>query len=224
MRILAVKPYLEKHISSKVLVIAGLVSVPAFLLQDRLVLQAAQTALFIAAALLAGKQVRLLPSLIILVSVSILNLISPIGRVMLTFWRFSITSGALYLGIQKGLTLVGLIFLSRATVRPDLAFPGRFGAVISRSFYFFDRINETWESIPKQKMISRLDALLLRIQDPGPSAGPQKSADTPGKREARPAAGTTTVRGFILAGLFAAIQWALFFLQYLIEWELFSGM
>jgi len=213
-KITAVKPYLEKHISSAVLIAAGLLSVPPFLLQNHLVLQALQAGLFIAAALLAGKRVRLLPPVIILVSVSILNLVSPIGRVLTSLWRFSVTSGALYLGLHKSLTLIGLIFLSRATVRPDLTLPGRFGAVVSRSFYFFDRINETWETVPKQKIIPRLDALLERIREAA-DASPDQGRNT---------AGGTTGPGFILAGLFVAVQWALFSLRFFIRGNLLSGL
>jgi heptaprenyl diphosphate synthase len=222
LKITAAQPYLEKHISSAVLIAAGLLSVPPFLLQNHLLLQAAQTALFIAAALLAGKRVRLLPPVIILVSVSVLNLISPIGRVLTSFWRFSVTSGALYLGLHKSLTLIGLIFLSRATVRPDLTLPGRFGAVVSRSFYFFDRINETWETIPKQKIIPRLDALLERIREPA-DAPPEQESQGPGDHGGNTAEGTTGL-GFMFAGLFVAVQWTLFSLQYFIPWNLLSGL
>jgi hypothetical protein len=198
------------RISSAALIVTGIAAIPAFLFQNSLLFQIVQVSSFFIAAALSGKKIRALPPLIMLISITLLNLFTPIGRVLVSFRRISVTAGALRLGIHKALTLIGLIYLSRATVRSDLSLPGRFGSIIARTFYYFDQVNEAWRTIPKQPVIKRLDALLFHIYADRPERRGQPSG---GKR-------TTTLPGYCLLVLFLAVQWGLFSLQFIVAWDL----
>jgi heptaprenyl diphosphate synthase len=218
--------------------------VPAFLLQNHLLFLGIQTVLVFVFALFQGKKIRILPPVILLVTITGLHLFSPIGKVLVSLGRISITSGALFFGLIKALTVIGLVYLSRGTVRSDVRIPGRFGAVIGRTFYYFNTITETWRRIPKQNIVERLDRLfsVLQPRGEGPTeenqtAGP---ADKPsGAKNAGdavsgpgpaaqngPAPGKTRPpvfhAGYISVVFFCTAQWVLFALQYLISWNPFT--
>ncbi len=203
------KDILKSHISSPVLALTGIITVPAFLLQQNCVFQIIQTITFFMITLVSGKKIRALPPLIMFMSILLLNLFTPIGRVLVSIGSISITAGAIRLGIMKALTLIGLLYLSRGTVRSDLVLPGRFGAVITKTFYYFEQIHEQWEHIPKQPIIPRLDSLISRIYtEQGPRAFENGSA--PKKKR-------TTFRGIVIISLFLSVHWLLFVLQYLVS-------
>jgi len=200
---------INRHISSNILILIGVSSIPAFLLQDNLLFQLLHVGMYIVTAAALGKQIRLLPPAIMLLTITFINLFTPTGRVIFSLGRASVTLGSLRVGIVKSMTLIGLIYLSKATVRSDLRLPGKFGSIITRTFYYFDRIIETWRTIPKQHIIPRLDKLITTIYStPGETAGMKKSE--------RP---KTTPLGFVIALLFILSQWTLFFLQFIVTWD-----
>ena len=200
--------FFRDNISSRVLVIGGLLSIPPFLLQPNPLLLFAQVLLFIITAAASGKRFRPAAPLILLFSLTLLHLISPLGRVLFSLGRWNITEGALSQGLQKSLTLIGLIYLSKATVRSDLRLPGRFGSLLGRTFYYFNMISETWKTIPRQNIVSRLDQLFCTIQ-PGNGEEPH-SEGTPVTEQRI----STSAAGFLFIILFSSAQWVLFFLHY----------
>ena len=201
------------------LIFTGIAAVPAFLLQNNLLFQLIQLVSFFILAALAGKRIRIFPSFIILFSITLLNLFTPIGKILISVGRISVTAGALRLGVGKALTLIGLIYLSRATVRPDLRLPGRFGIIITKTFYYFDRITEQWRTIPKQPIIQRLDALLFQIYRFNQSNAEGKNeVSSPAKRT------RTSISGYFMLFMFLSIQWGLFFLQFLSSWDPFQTL
>ena len=110
----------------------GLALAPALWLQGRLAWKAAQALLFFALAAWARPRGRWragLASLIFLAVTVALNLAVPLGRVLWRVGPWKITQGALEAGLGKGLTLVGLAYLSRFCVRPELRLPGTVGPV-----------------------------------------------------------------------------------------------
>ena len=219
------REWIRLTIPPRIMIITGLLTIPSFLFQDNLILKAVQTVLFVLLSVLEGKRFKPLPPLVMVVSIAVINLFNPIGRIIFTLGRFRVTYGALYLGLIKGLTLVGLIYLSRSAVRSDLVLPGRFGRIIGRTFYYFDRINERWSRTKGEKrgLIRRLDILLLDIDTPemfpgpgdSPSGAPpettgnaEPAVDAP-RRERPPPAGYAAAAGFLL------VNWGLFALGFL---------
>lgn len=144
----------------------GLMSLPAILLQDNLVGIALQVLLVIILAVTHGRRFRLLPNLILLISVSSAHLLQPNGLHLASIGGFPITAGALMLGARKALVLVALLYLSHYMVTGRPRFPGKLGTLISMQFFYVDRITTGWHSIhPKRPFIGAIDRLLLSLEE-----------------------------------------------------------
>lgn len=184
--------------------IAGLLILPAFLLQDFIVVKGIIAILFIFLSIYAGKSFRLLPNLILLLSIVIINFFQPHGKVLLTFFRFPITLGALEKGIERAFTLIGMIYISRFSVKKGLVLPGRLGSLLGQVFYNFEGITESWSTLPKGPIMQRLDALLWIMEEKeevqyGPEDSTRSSAGLSGIIEYT---GLTTLIIGIWIGLF----------------------
>ena len=104
--------------STEILLACGLLTMIAVSMQSEVILRVGQMIFFMVFAGMMGRRVRLLPPLVMLLSIVIAHLFSPNGRVLLSLWRFDVTAGALTLGLMKGSLLIGLIYVSRVSVRP----------------------------------------------------------------------------------------------------------
>lgn len=135
-------------------------------MQSDVVVRCAQMVFFMMFAAIMGRRVRLLPPAVMLLSVVIANLFSPNGRVLLSFWRFDVTSGAIRLGFLKGSLLIGLIYVSRVSVGPGLRIPGRFGALFLKTFAYFEELTEKWPDT-RGDLLARIDELLEKMGIPG---------------------------------------------------------
>lgn len=176
------------------LFVAGLLAMPSFLFDPSLPFRAAQFFLFWFFVWAVGRKNSAIATLSVAAGIVAFNLIVPYGRVLFAWGAFRVTEGSLLGGIEKALTVEGLIMLSKATIRSDLRLPGSFGALIGDSFRYFDRILEKKGSIDRKDITGSIDRLLLELSADqeaaalmaavaGPAAGP---AAGPG---ADPAAG-----------------------------------
>ncbi len=145
---------------------AGILAMVPFLMQDRVLFRAILVGLFALTAVLAGKRIRWSYFLILAASVTFFHLLAPIGRVILELGPFTITAGALVNGIGRALTLIGMVFLSLAAVRPELELPGRFGGLLARTFYYFEAILDGKARLSRKDFFTSLDALLMERFDP----------------------------------------------------------
>ena len=145
------------------LFIAGMLVLPSLLFQPRLEFRVLQVILFAILALLAGKRIRWLYFLLLIASITLFNLFSPIGRILLQVGPLNITAGALRLGLQKSITIVGLVFLSLFSIRSDLHLPGSVGGLLARLFFYFERIMEQRRRISRRRIIASIDAILESI-------------------------------------------------------------
>ena len=161
---------LSASLSARALFIAGAATIPAFLLQPSLILRAMQVVLFAVLAALNGKRIKYGYFLVIVASITAFNLLTPLGRILVEVGPFQITAGALMEGVTKGLTISGLVFLSLASIRPDLRLPGRFGGLLAKVFYYFQRILEGKRRIRVSRLVSSLDDILGDLYEPGQSA------------------------------------------------------
>jgi heptaprenyl diphosphate synthase len=143
------------------LITAGLLILPAYLLQDDVIVRIAQVVMFYVLARLAGKRIRIAYFLILTLSVTVFELFVPWGRILFALGRFRITEGALLRGLFKGLTVSGLVFISLASVRSDLTFPGRLGAALGETLYRFENLFEYRGSLSRHRFLSSLDDLLF---------------------------------------------------------------
>ncbi|MGC9312515.1 MAG: Gx transporter family protein [Sediminispirochaetaceae bacterium] len=120
---------------------SGLIMIPPFILQPDPVLKAVQTALFLLYGGLLGKRVKILPGVIIVVTVTAAAVLSPLGEVLLYAGSFPVTEGALFQGLTRGLNLVGMVYLSRCTISSRLKIPGKAGRLFYRVFFYFEELS-----------------------------------------------------------------------------------
>ncbi len=187
--------FFVRSISAGALFTAGLASAAGYLFSKSLPLKAGLCGLFILLAFVGRKRVRILPSLIIFLSVVAFQLLSPSGRVVTELGRFKITAGALEVGTDKALTLVGMVFLSQFSVRKDLRIPGRFGSLLAKSFLAFERVVSTRFTPDKKDIIGSLDRYLAAAQ--GGAAADEHSMR-----------GRTTGLGFAFLALLVLVSWS----------------
>ena len=131
--------------SPSFLFLFGLALSPSLWLQGHLAWKAAQALLFFALAAWVrprGWWRAGLASLVFLAATVAVNLAVPLGRVLWRVGPWRITQGALESGLAKGLTLVGLAYLSRFCVRPDLRLPGAAGRYVARTLFYLNRLLE----------------------------------------------------------------------------------
>lgn len=180
-----------------------MLSLPPYLFQDTLWVRAAQVLAFALLATIAGKKIRWIYFILMAASITIFNLFTPVGKVLFKVGPVPITLGALSSGVMKGLTIVGLVFLSLFSIRKDLVLPGRLGAMISRVFYYYERIFESRRRVDVKEIISSIDSILEALFLPGAEPTP----DVPREGQV-----STTAAGYVFAFTLVAAMWLSLFL------------
>ncbi len=172
---------------------------PAYLFQDELSLRVVQVLLFAGLSTVAGKKIKWLYFVVMVSSVTFFNLLTPMGRVLVSAGPFAITEGALRNGVMKGLTIIGLVFISLFSIRPELKLPGRLGGLLVRLFYYFERIVETKRrKLEARRLIGSIDDILDSLYRPGTPQEPP-----PGDIAA------TTAAGAVFMVAVVGANWAL---------------
>lgn len=143
--------------------IAGLFAIPCIVLQPRIEMLLLQMVFCLIWARKNGKNVKLLYFFLLILSVSFFHLLTPQGRVYFYLWRLPITGGALLLGLQKGMVVSTLVFCSLSTVRPGIRLPGRFGALLSTIFLYFDILFQQRHRIRRKYLLHDIDRLLYQL-------------------------------------------------------------
>lgn len=149
---------------------AGLASAPAFLFQSDPFFRWIQVLLFIVASIISGKKFKLLPNLFMAAGIVFANLITPNGKVLFRVFSLPVTQGALENGISRAALLIGMIYLSRFSVRKNMEIPGRMGNLVALVFFYFDRIVEG-ERVTRGNMMEKIDEKLLAVQNLSVSHG-----------------------------------------------------
>jgi heptaprenyl diphosphate synthase len=167
----------EGLFSARALCIAGLLMMPALLFNPNVLFRIGQFLFFWFLAWLSGKKNNPLITLCIIVGIIAFNLVIPYGQVLYAVGVFKITSGALAAGIQRAVTLEGLIMLSRFSVRQDLRIPGKFGELVGESFRLFAQILDRKHTISRKNIIADIDRLMGELS--GDAAGAAALAEAP---------------------------------------------
>jgi heptaprenyl diphosphate synthase len=173
--------------------------IPAYLFQDELLIRIAQVLLFAGLSTVAGKKIKWMYFVVMVTSITFFNLLSPMGRVLLSIGPFAVTGGALENGVMKGFTIVGLVFISLFSIRPDLKLPGRIGGLLVRLFYYFERIVETKrQRLEPRRLVASIDDILDSLYRPGQRQNPPSGAVQ-----------ATTTAGAAFMGVAVCGNWAL---------------
>ncbi|MDR1894212.1 MAG: hypothetical protein LBQ61_05915 [Spirochaetales bacterium] len=173
-----------KRLKPEFLFVCGLVIMICFIFQGNLIFRAFQVFLFVLLSLLLGKRFKLLPNLIMLLSVTLIYLITPRGRILFSLGGWAITQGSLFLGLYRGLLLVGLIYVSRCFISPRLKLPGIIGSLLGDTFSCFELINENKNLFSLRRPFVSLDEMMIKIsrqrEEPAGLSGAQKE-EAPGR-------------------------------------------
>ncbi|MDR2181643.1 MAG: Gx transporter family protein [Treponema sp.] len=181
--------------------ICGFVSIFPFVFTGSLAAKAFLAALYMALAGFAGRKIRILPNFVLLLSVTALHCLRPLGEVLLMLGTWPLTQGALESGLIKALTLTGLVYLSRLTVKPELRFPGRAGEIFSTMLSDFERITSCGIQIRRGDFRASLDRLFAAVYEPGGSRTPPEVSS--------PGAGRAFFR-YALWTVFTLTNWAVY--------------
>jgi len=171
-----------------------------FLPQRALGPKIAEVALYGLLGLAAGKRINWAYFAFLTLSIAAFNLLSPWGRVLAAVGPLRITEGALIAGLSKGITVTGLVFISLFAVSPELRLPGRFGLLLGRSFYYFERLSAERRRIRRSHIWEDIDAILE-----GAFAAGRVDGATIGHQEAGFADWETTSGGLLLAAATMAL-------------------
>lgn len=116
------------------------------------------------------RRVRLVPSLVIVLSVTFFSLLSPSGEVLLSLGSFKITFDSLLLGLRRSGILVGMVFLSRLIISQEsgkalISHRGMISNKLTEVFFFLSLLTEKKISFKKGHIIEAIDQRLCEIWD-----------------------------------------------------------
>jgi hypothetical protein len=191
------------------LIVAGLLLAPTIILQHDLAVKSVQTLLFLSFALLSvstGKRRLVVGSCILMATTIIVNLLSPVGRVIVRVGPLRITLGALHLGISKATTLASLLYVSRFCVRPSVRLPGVLGRYVAETFFYLSKLMAGGKRLTRNNLVQRLDEHFESILATGGGRSGSFPAEVHGVH------GVNTPVGVIALALLLIVNWgALFF-------------
>jgi heptaprenyl diphosphate synthase len=170
----------ERHFDAASLCLFGILILPAFLFNNNLQFRIVQFLGLWFLCWLAGKKNNPLMTLLVIFGIVVFNLMAPHGRLLFSLGTIKITSGALVTGLQRAVTLEGLIMLSRFSIRRDLKIPGGFGELIAESFRFFALITDSKKKIRRKNFMEDIDRLMIELSEKKPE--PRAEAMSPVNR------------------------------------------
>jgi hypothetical protein len=154
--------WIDRRVSPSFLFVTGLLLAPAIIVQQNLIVKTAQTVVFLILALLSvsvAKRRLFIGSIIFMTTTIVVNLFSPVGRVMLRIGPLAVTRGALVVGLSKATTLGCLLYLSRFCIRPSVRLPGTLGRYVSETFAYLNKLLARARMLPRKNLVQRLDEI-----------------------------------------------------------------
>ena len=128
--------------------------------------------IFFIIACVKCRRIRLLPSLMIIISVTFFSVLSPAGEVLISFCGFRITFDSLLLGLRRSGILVGMVFLSRSLISQKsrnsfLKKCGKLGNKVTEVLFWLNLLTEKKLSFKKGHIIEAIDERLCEIWQKG---------------------------------------------------------
>ena len=158
------KDRLAPIIPSNLRIWLGILLIVPYLVIQNLWFKAAFLLVLLILLYLSGKKFRPLPNFLLFSSILFFQLLSPSGEVLWQAGVFMVTREALEKGLMRGMTLVGLIFISLISVRPGVG--KKKETLLARTFYYFSCFMESRDFLikgEKKDFFHRLDTLLLDV-------------------------------------------------------------
>ncbi len=155
--------------------VASLVCMIAIIVTEGLPFLASVTVLMYALQIISGRKLRLLPPLMLLLTLLLLSLFEPNGKVLLTLGTTAaFTEGSLILALQKALRLMSLLAASQCLVASNPKLKGKAGAILVLTLAYFGILSTSFRST-SGSLIERVDQTLLR------AIGAQQGVSVPTK-------------------------------------------
>ncbi len=128
---------------------------------DSLIFVYSLGAVFLFASLLLRKKIRILPSFILIFTMTLISLFSPYGKVLWNFGKFSVTQGALFSGLMKSGRLCAMVFASQCMCSVRINFPGAAGRYAAGMSHYLPLLLEKKEIITRENFFSMIDSTLV---------------------------------------------------------------
>lgn len=128
---------------------------------DSLILVYLLGSVFLFASLLLRKKIRIMPSLVLIFTMTLISLLSPYGKVLWTYGKFSLTQGALFSGLLKSGRLCAMVFASQCMCSAKIKFPGTAGRYAAGMSHYLSLLLEKKERITRGNFISMIDSTLV---------------------------------------------------------------
>ncbi len=190
--------FFRNHVSDRHIFLLGLLTLPAFLLQENLLIKLLLAGVFLLLSFISGKKIKLIPVIVAAGSITFLNVLNPVGKILFTVAGFRVTEGALRLGIFRSATVIGLIYLSRFSVRRGLKIPGTYGAMIGKMLYYFEIITEFKGKLEIKKPMESINRIIQGVY------GKSSSEANAEKRR------QSSWKGIVFISVFVLINWGLY--------------
>ncbi len=170
--------HLEYFIHPTTRLLWGLGCMVLFFLQGSWVVLVADLLVFGVLGHLSGKKISLLYFIFFIGSIAVFSLLAPQGQVFASLGLWDLTWGALEIGMVRGLSLAGMIFISLFSISPKLQLPGSLGSLMSRVFYYFHNLLREKKSLRPDHLWEDVDSLLDRVFSDKPGKLPPSVRST----------------------------------------------
>lgn|GEM_PF-226163 len=165
----------------------GLALLPAIFFQSSLSFLAVDTLLAIFLATSVGRKFKPLPNLLLLLSMALVHLMQPSGKVLWDVGAFTLTAGSLLEGTRKALILISMVYVSQYMTagKPDM--PGKLGKLLAVQLAYFGEFSQRWRNgngtRERGDMVNRLDSLMERVGTEDVQAVSNKELSTSANRK-----------------------------------------
>lgn len=138
-------------------------SIILFLLINNPLVKLALSLIYIIVSIINGQKVKILPNILLFISIVIISLFSPYGKVLLQLGPILITEEAILSGINKASLLIGMIYISRTLTLNNVKLKGSLGRVIERTFIYFNQLTRG-DKITIKNFMTEIDNRLLNLK------------------------------------------------------------
>ncbi|MDR0539126.1 MAG: Gx transporter family protein [Spirochaetaceae bacterium] len=153
-----------RHITStRIIFFFGLLASIAVLCTANIVIKCIEFGIILSVFIYSKKKNNYFITGMFIIMITACNVLFPFGKVLWTFGRFTLTSGALTEGFNRALTVEALVFLSRLCVSKNLMFPGFWGHILGETFTVLAALNSRKNELKLTCLAVSLDNLLLSI-------------------------------------------------------------
>jgi len=150
----------EREHNGKV-ALAALLAIMAILIVDKLAILAIITVLMYVLQKIAKRRIRVIPPLMLLLSMLLLSLFEPYGKVLFSFGSVAFTQGSVEIALIKALRLISLLAASQCISASNPRLSAKSLAYIPLTLGYFTLLSTSFKG-SSGSLIQRVDQALLK--------------------------------------------------------------